>query len=108
MRTGARLSTAKGPIPVQISSYGPLLYGLNPKDQIRRRLRPWTGHSTKVKAKLILKPGGCPVYGSRRPVAFAPQHAVNEELDRWVREEVLAAVDHSNWGAPIVAKKSNG
>ncbi|WKY12958.1 hypothetical protein Q1695_004069 [Nippostrongylus brasiliensis] len=67
------------------------------------------GHCTMTKARLFLKPDARPVYKQKRPVPFASQPAVNAEIDRLLKENVLTAVDHSNWAAPIVVvKKSNG
>ncbi|KHJ97226.1 reverse transcriptase [Oesophagostomum dentatum] len=87
----------------------------NARSEVVNRLRsrfagvfsPGLGRCTKTKAQLFLKPRL--VYKQKRPVPFASQEAVNNEIDRLISENVLEPVDHSSWAAPIVVvKKANG
>ena len=67
------------------------------------------GCCSKMKAKLVLKPGAVPIFRKKRPVPFAAIPKVDEELDRLIEEGVISPVDHSEWAAPVVVvQKPNG
>lgn len=67
------------------------------------------GLCSKTKIKLELQPGAVPVFRPKRPVAYAMYNAVDEELDRLERANIISPVDFSNWAAPIVVvRKANG
>ncbi|XP_017484186.1 PREDICTED: uncharacterized protein K02A2.6-like [Rhagoletis zephyria] len=62
-----------------------------------------------AKAHLVVEPGRSPIFRPKRPVAYAIQHLVEEELQRLQDINVISPVSHSEWAAPIVVtKKSNG
>ena len=61
------------------------------------------GHITPFKAKLQMKPDSQPKFQKPRPVSFAIQDAVGEELDRLEAERITERVNHSEWAAPVVA-----
>lgn len=56
-----------------------------------------------AKISLQLKPEARPVFRKPRNVPFAYEAEMNKELQRLVDEEILAPVDSSNWGTPLVA-----
>lgn len=67
------------------------------------------GRCTKTQVKLELKPDQKPVFRPKRPVAYAMYSAVDEELDRLERLNIISPVDYSEWAAPIVVvRKANG
>ncbi|XP_055543285.1 uncharacterized protein K02A2.6-like [Wyeomyia smithii] len=67
------------------------------------------GLCNKTKIKLELKDQCKPVFCPKRPVAYAIQDAVNQELDRLERLKIITPVDYSEWAAPIVVvRKANG
>ncbi|XP_065080618.1 uncharacterized protein K02A2.6-like [Ochlerotatus camptorhynchus] len=62
-----------------------------------------------MKIKLELKSGKSPVFGPKRPVTYAMQQAVDDELDRLEQEQIITPVDFAEWAAPIVVvRKSSG
>ncbi|XP_035912575.1 uncharacterized protein LOC118512363 [Anopheles stephensi] len=68
-----------------------------------------TGLCTKAQIKLQLKDNCRPVFRPKRPVAYAMQATVEEELDRLVQMNVITPVDYSEWATPIVVvRKSSG
>ncbi|XP_035917100.1 uncharacterized protein K02A2.6-like isoform X1 [Anopheles stephensi] len=68
-----------------------------------------TGLCTKAQIKLQLKDNCRPVFRPKRPVAYAMQATVEEELDRLVKMNVITPVDYSEWATPIVVvRKSSG
>ncbi|XP_055522812.1 uncharacterized protein K02A2.6-like [Wyeomyia smithii] len=67
------------------------------------------GLCTKTKIVLSLKDASKPVFRPRRPVAYAMQATVDEELDRLERLNIISPVQYSEWAAPIVVvRKANG
>ncbi|XGW15781.1 hypothetical protein V3C99_001322, partial [Haemonchus contortus] len=67
------------------------------------------GCCTKEQVDLQLNPNVRPVFCNSRPVPHAALEAVNAELERLVRINVIEPVSHSEWAAPIVCvKKQNG
>ncbi|XP_036341002.1 uncharacterized protein K02A2.6-like [Rhagoletis pomonella] len=67
------------------------------------------GLCSKTKAHLVVKPDHKPIFRPKRPVAYAIQHLVEEELQRLQDINVISPVNYSEWAAPIVVtKKSNG
>ncbi|PIO72335.1 zinc knuckle [Teladorsagia circumcincta] len=70
---------------------------------------PGLGCCTKSKAFLKLKPDATPVFRKARPVPYAVQPRITQELDRLVTANVLTPVEHSEWAAPVVVvQKKNG
>ncbi|XP_049294182.1 uncharacterized protein K02A2.6-like [Anopheles funestus] len=68
-----------------------------------------TGLCKKARIKLQLKENCSPVFRPRRPVSYAMQPIVEQELDRLVKMNVITPVDYSDWAAPIVVvRKSSG
>lgn len=62
-----------------------------------------------VKAKIHIKAGAQPQFFRPRPVPFALQDRVNEELQRMEREHIISPVQTADWAAPIVpVLKSDG
>uniref|UniRef100_A0A7I4XT76 RNA-directed DNA polymerase n=1 Tax=Haemonchus contortus TaxID=6289 RepID=A0A7I4XT76_HAECO len=71
--------------------------------------KPELGRCTKTKATLYLKPDAHPVFIKKRPVPYAAIPLLDAEIDRLVAQNVISAVDHSQWAAPIVVvRKANG
>ncbi|PIO70934.1 hypothetical protein TELCIR_07185 [Teladorsagia circumcincta] len=71
--------------------------------------KPELGCCTKAKATLYLKPDAHPVFIKKRPVPYASVPLLDAEIDRLVAQDVISAVDHSQWAAPIVVvRKANG
>lgn len=67
------------------------------------------GLCNKTPVKLVLKGDPKPVFRPKRPVAYAMEQAVEDELLRLQSLGVLKKVDFSDWAAPIVAvRKPNG
>ncbi|XP_037931645.1 uncharacterized protein K02A2.6-like [Teleopsis dalmanni] len=67
------------------------------------------GLCNKTKAHLIIKPNCQPVFRPKRPVAYAVQHLVEEEIKRLQDLDIIAPINYSDWAAPIVViKKPNG
>ncbi|XP_035914961.1 uncharacterized protein K02A2.6-like [Anopheles stephensi] len=67
------------------------------------------GHCTKMKVRLELKDDAIPVFRPKRPVSYAMLPAVDEELNRLEKEEIISRVNYSAWAAPIVVvRKANG
>nr|XP_029719642.1 uncharacterized protein K02A2.6-like [Aedes albopictus] len=55
-----------------------------------------------LSAKLRLKPDTVPVYIKARPVPFSLRGAVEQELEKLVKDGVLEKVNHSAWATPVV------
>ena len=53
-------------------------------------------------ANITLQKGAIPRFHRPRPVPYALQKKVEEELGRRQNEGILKPVDHSDWAAPIV------
>ncbi|XP_062698942.1 uncharacterized protein K02A2.6-like [Aedes albopictus] len=67
------------------------------------------GLCSKTKVKLELKESVRPVFCPKRPVAYAMYDAVDQELDRLEKLDIITPVDYSEWAAPIVVvRKANG
>lgn len=67
------------------------------------------GLSKLSPTRLQLKPDSTPIFRARRPVPYASQQAVVDELHRLKDLGVISPVNHSEWAAPIVVtRKSNG
>ncbi|PIO74254.1 hypothetical protein TELCIR_03744 [Teladorsagia circumcincta] len=76
---------------------------------LRGCLQAETWCCTRAKATLYLKPDAYPVFIKKRPVPYASVPLLDAEIDRLVAQDVISAVDHSQWAAPIVvARKANG
>lgn len=60
------------------------------------------GCFNKYKIKLHLKDNAKPVFFKSRPVAFALQQKVNDEITRLVQLGILEQIDHSEYASPIV------
>ena len=61
-------------------------------------------------ATLHLKPDATPKFHRPRPVPFAMREAVDKELQRMEKEDIIERVDFSQWATPLVciAKKDGG
>jgi transposase InsO family protein len=67
------------------------------------------GLSKLSNVRLQLKPNSQPIFRAKRPVAYASQQAVVDELNRLQQLGVISPVTHSEWAAPIVVtRKANG
>ena len=67
------------------------------------------GFCAKAEVTLHLKPNCSPVFCAKRHVAYAMRDAVDAELDKLERLNIITPVQHSEWAAPIVVVlKSNG
>ena len=61
------------------------------------------------KANVTLKPNAVPRFHRPRPVPYALQKKVDNELDRLQQEGILRPVDRSEWASPIVVvRKADG
>jgi hypothetical protein len=70
---------------------------------------PGMGSLNGYEASITLKPGSVPKFHRPRPVPYALQQKVDEELDRLQKEGILQSVDRSEWASPIVVvRKANG
>uniref|UniRef100_A0AAG5DR23 Reverse transcriptase domain-containing protein n=1 Tax=Anopheles atroparvus TaxID=41427 RepID=A0AAG5DR23_ANOAO len=71
--------------------------------------KPTMGFCVKTEITLNLKPDYRPIFCPKRPVAYAMRDAVDTELGRLQRLNIITPVQHSEWAAPIVVvRKSNG
>ena len=60
-------------------------------------------------ANVTLKPNAVPRFHRTRPVPYALQKKVDNELDRLQQEAILRPVDRSEWASPIVVvRKADG
>ncbi|XP_054280986.1 uncharacterized protein K02A2.6-like [Macrosteles quadrilineatus] len=67
------------------------------------------GKTPNFTCSLKLKDNSRPVYLKPRPVPHALREAVENELDKLEKEDVIEKVDQSEWGTPIVViPKANG
>lgn len=67
------------------------------------------GHCSKIRPKLILKPGAKPIFRKARPVPFAVAPLLEQTLARLESSGVISPVEYSEWAAPLVTvKKANG
>ena len=61
------------------------------------------------KAVINLKQGAKPFFKKSRSVTYAPQPALETELERMQAEGILELVERSEWATPLVIlSKSNG
>ncbi|XP_052891252.1 uncharacterized protein K02A2.6-like [Anopheles moucheti] len=68
-----------------------------------------TGLCTKAQIHLQLRQESRPVFRPKRPVAYAMEDAVNNELDRLEKLGIITPCDYSDWAAPVVVvRKANG
>ncbi|XP_052901552.1 uncharacterized protein LOC128309209 [Anopheles moucheti] len=68
-----------------------------------------TSLCTKVQIHLQLRQESRPVFRPKRPVAYAIEDAVNNELDRLEKLGIITPCDYSDWAAPVVVvRKANG
>ena len=67
------------------------------------------GTCQKQVAELQLRPGVVPICRKCRPIPHAAREAVEEELERLLKLEVIEPITHAEWAAPVVVvKKPNG
>ncbi|XP_058449093.1 uncharacterized protein K02A2.6-like [Malaya genurostris] len=67
------------------------------------------GLCCKTKIKLELKENVRPIFCPKRPVAYAMYGAVDRELERLQKLNIITSVEYSEWAAPIVVvRKANG
>ncbi|XP_053690842.1 uncharacterized protein K02A2.6-like [Sabethes cyaneus] len=67
------------------------------------------GLCNKTKLKLEVREQARPIFCAKRPVAYAMQDAVDQELNRLEKLNIVTPVDYSEWAAPIVVvRKANG
>ena len=77
-------------------------------DQHKAVFSPGLG-TMDIQASIYLKPGTVPKFWKHRHVPYALREAVEEELHRLEREEVLEKLDTSEWGTPVVCvRKKDG
>ena len=62
----------------------------------------------KIKAHIYIKPDAVPRFHKPRSLPFAYRQAVEIQLDRLVKENVLESVNISKWAAPIVVVPKPG
>ena len=71
--------------------------------------RPEVGTVLGYQAKIRLREGATPKFHRPRPVPYALQQKVEDELDRLQNEGILKPVQQSEWAAPIViVRKGDG
>ncbi|XP_052895733.1 uncharacterized protein K02A2.6-like [Anopheles moucheti] len=74
-----------------------------------QRFLSGTGLCTKAQIHLQLRQESRPVFRPKRPVAYAMEDAVNNELDRLEKLGIITPCDYSDWAAPVVVvRKANG
>ncbi|XP_037942487.1 uncharacterized protein K02A2.6-like [Teleopsis dalmanni] len=102
----SQISTTKQASNVSInSSNGKFL----PKKLFPELFENAMGLCNKTKAHLSIKPNCQPVFSPKRPVAYAVQHLVEEEIKRLQDLDIIAPINYSDWAARIVViKKPNG
>ncbi|XP_039303912.1 uncharacterized protein K02A2.6-like [Solenopsis invicta] len=67
------------------------------------------GRIKKFKAKIVLKDDATPKFMKSRPIPYAIQEKVDQELDRMEKSGIIERVDHSEWASPlVVVPKPNG
>ena len=60
------------------------------------------GTMTHHRAKLYLKENATPKFCKARPVPFAVQQQIEEELNRLQSQGIIEPVSHSEWATPVV------
>ena len=66
------------------------------------------GKICRVKAQLHLKKEARPVFRKARPVPYALQDSVEEELKKWEEQGVAEKVEYSDWASPMVVVPKPG
>lgn len=67
------------------------------------------GRIKNFKAKIILKDEAIPKFMKPRPIPYAIQEKVNQELDLMEKSGVIKRINHSEWASPlVVVPKANG
>ena len=74
----------------------------------RQLFRDDFGCCKTFQAHLHLKEGATPKFCKARPLPFALKEAVETDIERLLRLQVIRQVDHSEWAAPIVAVQKPG
>lgn len=66
------------------------------------------GHIKKFKAKIVLKDDAKPKFMKPRPIPYAVQEKVDNELDLMEEAGVIEKVDHSDWASPLFRNLMDG
>ena len=62
-----------------------------------------------IKIHLGTCPDIKPIYLRKRPVPYAQQKLVEEELETWEKEGIIEPINTSDWGSPqVVTPKPDG
>lgn len=72
------------------------------KHKYEEVFRKELGHIKGVKAKLYLKENTMPKFVKARSVPFNMKSAIETEIDKLVKQGVMAPVEFSDWVTPIV------
>ena len=64
--------------------------------------RPQLGKAEGIEAKLYLDPEAIPRFCKARPIPYALQEKVENELQRLETEGIIEPVQTSDWAAPVV------
>ena len=66
------------------------------------------GHCVKTEAKFELKENATPVFKPKRNVPFSSMDAIEKELERLQKMDVIEKVDHTDWASlTVYVKKKN-
>ncbi|XP_043208414.1 uncharacterized protein K02A2.6-like [Amphibalanus amphitrite] len=66
------------------------------------------GQMADLTAKLKLKDDAEPVFRKVRPVPYALQDAVDEELKKWEKTGIAERIEYSDWATPLVVVPKPG
>ena len=72
------------------------------KEKFLRLFGPGVGTVQGHEARITLTAEANPRFHRPRPVLYALQEKVNQELDRMQREGVIRPVEKSDWATPVV------